>query len=152
MLEDSSDFTRRVKGGNRIKYVGNAKRDPEKKEVANNDMPETRLVPLGFEPHLQRTSNSSWATMRYAIEVRSGEKNLNVAHFPLLWSVYRAMAPWRTRLRALLLNSNPFVVQARFVGDTVEDMERGGEVSRGVEGWFAIWTVEVQMQFPTADL
>lgn len=155
LLEDSEEFGRRVAEGNRIKYIkdGDNTRDPEKDQMSTADFPEVRLVPAGIFPHLQRTSNSSSIVARYAIEIRSGDKRLNEAHFPVIWAVYRAMAPWAARLRELTWNDGDvFINLARPVGDVIEDMERGGDVSRGIEGWFAIWTVEVSMWFQTSAL
>jgi hypothetical protein len=152
LLEDSPDFTHRMKDGNKITYVGN--RDPEKQEISTEDLPEVRIVPGGLLPHLQWTSNSSRLTARYSIEVRSGSKDLSEAHYPLVWAVYKAMRPWADRLRELTIAENdhgPFVMLGRPSGDVTEGIERG-EVTRGVEGWFSIWVVEVDMQFASSAL
>jgi len=153
ILLDSAEFASSVKENNRIVYSGALeKRDPEKSEIITADFPECRLIASGFTPHLQRTSNSSSCACRYSIEMRTGSKALDYLHFPMVWAVYRALKSWATRMTALTWNNGQrFVILARPIGDTVEDIERG-EVSRGVEGWFAIWTVEITMFFATDGL
>jgi len=153
ILLDSAEFASSVKENNRIVYTGALeKRNPEKAEVSTHDFPECRMLAAGFTPHLQRTSNSSSVVSRFSIEMRTGSKALDHLHFPMIWAVYRAMASWATRLSALTWNNGQrFVILSRPVGDTVEDIERG-EVSRGIEGWFAIWTIEVTMFFATEGL
>lgn len=152
-LVASPDFTADVKVGNRIVYTSvTENRDPDKMETITDDFPETRFIASGFTPHIQRTSNSSSVVCRYSVEIRSGTKALDVAHFPLVWAVYRALSQWEKILTELTWNCGErFIILARPVGDVVEDIERG-EVSRGVEGWFAIWTVEVTMFFSTSAL
>jgi len=150
ILLDSENFN--VKRGNLINYIG--KRDPEKDEVATEDLPEVRLSPNGIIPHIQNTSSSSRLTVRYSIEVRSGDKRLDESHYPLIWAVYKAMRPWATRLRALTCAENDngtFVITGRPVDTIQEGMERG-EVSRGIAGWFAIWSIEVDMWFKSSAL
>ena len=152
ILEDSTDFTGRVDKGNRIKYRGYRKPiDPEKPEVSTDDMPEVRIVTGGMIPHLQNTSSSSRMTVKYSIEVRSGSKDLRVAHYPIVWSIYRAMASWATRLTALTWNGKTYVILGKPIGEVTEGIERG-EVSKGIEGWYALWTISVDCWFDTSDL
>lgn len=153
LLNDSSDFTKLVKPGDQIHYIGGY-RDPEKQEVQTADLPEARIIPGGILPHLQNTSSSSRVTAKYMLEVRTGTKVLDKAHYPLIWAVYKAMRPWAARLMALTIEENDsgsFVVLTRPFGETVEGIERG-EVAKGIAGWFAIWTIEVDMWFKTSNL
>ncbi len=136
-------------------YTGSARMgDPEKEEISTDDFIEVRVVPGGIRPHLQWTSNSSRLTVTYALEVRTGSKNLEQKHYPIIWAIYKAMRPWADRLRALTISENssgPFVMLTRPIGDVTEGMERG-EVSGGIDGWFSIWKIEVDMQFASAAL
>ncbi|GAF97958.1 unnamed protein product, partial [marine sediment metagenome] len=75
----------------------------------------------------------------------------SVAHYPVVWAVYRAMKPLATRLLNLTWNSKTFIILNRPIGDIAEGIERG-EVTRGVEGWFSIWVIEIDMWFTTSDL
>lgn len=155
ILTDSSDFTTRVKPGNRIMYTGSARQqDPEKEEISSDDFIEVRLVPAGIRPHLQWTSNSSRSTAMYAIEIRTGSMNIEQKHYPVIWAVYKAMRPWATRLASLTIAENSsgrFVMLTRPIGEITEGIERG-EVSGGIEGWFSIWKIEVDMQFTSSAL
>ncbi len=154
ILTDSSDFSAQTKPGNYINYVGARKpTDPEKPEVSTEDMSEVRIIPGGIVPHLQNTSSSSRITMKLSIEARSGSKDVRT-HYDLIWAIYKAMRPWATRLTALTIAENGsgrFVVLGRPIGDIVEDIERG-EVSKGIEGWFAIWTWELDLWFKSSAL
>ena len=152
ILEDSPDFTHRVKGGNKINYVG--KQDPEKQEIATADFPEVAIIAAVITPHLQNTSNSSRLTARFSIEIRTGTKDVSEVHYPIIWAIYKAMRPWAKRLTALTISENDsssFVVLARPQGDITEGIERG-ETSRSIEGWFEIWVIEIDMWFRTSAL
>jgi len=153
LLTDSSDFTKDVKAGNRIRYVGGF-RDPEKEEVASADFPEVRIIAGGMAPHIENTSNSSRMITKYMIEVRTGTKVLDKTHYPLIWAVFKAMTKWKLRMDTLTIAENAsgtFVILVRPIGETTEGIERG-EISKGIEGWFAIWTIEVDMFFATSNL
>lgn len=138
-----------VRPGNRASFVGSS-REPLKPTVGAADLPELRLVPRQATPHVQRTSSSTWWTIRFEYGIATGEQQLHLALFPIEWELLRAMADWATALQSLTWKTHPFVVVCHPLA--VNEGMNDQDYNRGVTGWVAIWSCEVEMQFRTADL
>lgn len=149
LLEDTGDFSARVKDANRVKYIGKLDRLPEKDEVLTADLPEVRIVATGGIPHQRRTSNSSFLLKRFAIQISTGDRRLDAELFPVEWAVYKALADWPTPLMALLWEGSPYVKLARPLEITEAPV---GTPERGVTGWYTVFACEVEMWFTTSDL
>ena len=150
MLEAHSGFTDLVKPGNRIKFSGDA-RDPLKRQVSSDDLPEVRLVAAGGTPHLQMASNATTVLKRFEVQIATGDKRYDAVMFPLGWAVVRAMSPWLTALRAeIQWNGKTFVtlLEVTSVSEGTHDAER----KRGIDAWTAVVAIDVTMVFTTADL
>lgn len=149
MLEAHTGFTDLVKVGNRVKFTGEV-RDPVKPEINTADLPEVRLVPLGGDPHLQRTSNGTSVRKRFGIEITTGDKRVDAALFPVEWEIFRAMSNWASVLTALTWNSKTYVKLCRPLSMT--EGESNPELNRGISGWSLVWACEVELWFTTADM
>jgi len=149
MLEANSAFTDLVKAGNRIKFTG-TNRDPIKREVASAGLPEVRIIMTGSTPHPGNTSASSRDTVTFEVQVSSGDQRLDAVHLPLRWVIFRALAGAYTALGTIEWNSKAFVknVLPQTVGDGVSD----ADLNRGIQGWSAVWAVEIDCWFDTSDL
>lgn len=150
ILEDSPDFSVRVKPGNRVKFIGKLDRLPEKDEILTADLPEVRVIPAGGTPHLQRTSNSSSCLKRFVIQVATGDRRVDASLFPVEWAVYKALTDWTNILTALEWQGNTFVNLAR----PMEITEDIGLINleRGISGWVTVFACEIHMWFKTSDL
>ncbi len=151
LLLANADFAREVKQGNRMFYVGAARR-PDKETVQDSDRPEVRLAPAGGEAHLMATSSSSKIVKRLRIEVTTGDMRVDERLFPVQWAVYRAMVGWQAALAALRWGTmdKSFVVVAKL--NAVTEGLSESDLNRGIRGWAAVWECEIEMWFPTTEL
>jgi len=147
-LEANSEFAALVLVGNRIKHQGKL-RDPEKQDVSGRDLPEVRIIPSQFQPHLFRTSNGASLLVRYEIQVASGSR-LTETVFDVGWAVFRALSNWSALLTALTWQGASFVKKCRPIA--AETTLGSGAMNRGIVGWATVWTGEVEMWFDTDDL
>lgn len=148
ILEAHKPFTRLIKPGNRIKYSG--RRDPEKDGSGDSDYPKVRILPVGGETHLERTSSSGFLSKRFQIQVATGDRRVDERLFPVEWEIIRAMHGWRTKLEALTWEEAAFAK-----GCLLTDIQDGltlDESREKIIGWAAVWACEVPMWFPTTLL
>ena len=150
LLEASDEFTSMVKPGNRIKFTGDDRRDPLKREVSQADLPEVRLICTASTPHLMRTSNASTFKKTYEIQISSGSRMYDASCFPLEWIIFKALADWQATLLALTWCGKKFVISA--VPGSIRNGIAESDLNRGITGWASIWAVDVEMVFATADL
>lgn len=150
MLEAHPQFEQDVKPGNRIKYNSDKDRDPLKQAVAAGDLPEVVLIGTTVAANLMSSSSGSSCTRQYTWLVSTGDFRYNKYLAQVEWEIFVAMLNWRTVLTALKYADKNFVKQANIVSATMGASDR--ERNRGIIGWSAAWTVEVQMMFTTSDL
>lgn len=154
ILEKWEGFASRVRIGNRFKYLTHG--EPEKAEVGNTDFPEIRIVPDGMEPATQISSSSTRIVQRFTVQVSTGSKQLSghfgkdATLFPMEFEIFRAMVGWQTVLSALVWNGTSF---AKYL-DLTNTQQGSAETDlrRGVDGWASVWTCQVVLVFPLADL
>lgn len=158
MLEAHSGFTGLVRVGNRIKFLG-AKLNPLKKDIQDADLPEVVIVPTEADPHIWASSGQSQPTMKFDVRVSSGELSVDVlgttgtldigaAVYPVCWEIWRAMHGWGAVLKTLrwpVGTGKPFVILGRPTGLKLGTTD--ADLNRGIFGWSAVWTYEVQMAF-----
>lgn len=151
-LRDEKEIMARVRPKNMITFTGE-NRNPIKAEVGSADLPEIRIILSGSRPHEHGSSSSTFDTAVYQIQVSSGDQRLHIQHLPLKWAIFRAMRKMLregSRMRALSWNSKPFVVIVR--PTSVDEGVSQSDLDRGIKGWSALWSCEVELQFATADL
>lgn len=149
MLEANDFLVKLVKPKNRIKIIHDRERDPFKDSISTGDLPEIIVVPTGSTPHIQRTSNSSFITERYAIKLSTGQQTLNTL-FQIKWEIYKSLANWIVRLQALQWKSTSFVHLAR--PTNIDDGMADVDLIRGIDGWISVWACEIDMHFSTSQL
>lgn len=159
MLESHTGFTGLVRTGNRIKFSG-AGRDPMKSEILSADLPEVRIVPAGGPPMLMRTSSSGSVVKRFQIQIATGEQRTDQTEslFAVEWEIIKAMHGWEAVLGALeiTIGEGESAVDVAFVKRcTAGEISEGvtdTDLNRGIRGWSAVWSCEVEMWFPTVAL
>jgi hypothetical protein len=151
MVEDHPDIDTLVLRGNRVKYNSLTDRDPLKQNISTGDTPELVLASDGFGANMTNTSCSTMCLRRYSWLVSTGDFRLNKFLLPVEWMLYVAMHDWRRVLTALEWPVGwKFVKRMAIVDVTtgISDPER----NRSIRGWSALWRLEVEMHFPTADI
>lgn len=155
-LRDQTEIMARVRPKNMITFTGDL-RAPIKDQVSDADLPEIRIILSGSRPGEHGSSNTTFDTAVYEIQVSSGDQRLDHQHLPLKWAIFRAMRRalavpdgGEGRLQALRWNEKRFVVDSRAVAVT-EGVSQA-DLDRGIKGWFAVWSYEVKMFFATVDL
>lgn len=144
------NFNEIVKPGNRIRYDSDTQRDPAKDVVAAADVPELILVCNSGQVNMNNTSSSSMVTRQYTWLVSTGDYRVNEYLHQVEWALFISMLKWKDILCALQWHGKSFVKRAAIVGIT--NGESDSERNRGLKGWSAVWSAEVEMHFATADL
>lgn len=145
MLERSDRFSAVVRPGNRIKLDG-VDRAPFKEDISEADLPEVRIVEIDSTPQLYRASNCDTDTVKYEIQVSTGDQRLTRLLYPLKWIIFCAMADATDYLRQAVVwhGTNP-VVSALPV--SVASGVSTLDLNRGLKGWSGVWAVQVQFAF-----
>jgi len=149
VLENHAGFTDLVPVGNRIKLSG-TNPDPNKTQVASQDVPEVRIIPAGGACHLLRTSNGSSITKRFSIQVASGDQRVTEVTYPVQWEIYRAFSKSLSTLLELVWAGKKFVKTCKLI--EVQEGITDTELMRGIKGWTTLVVCEIEMWFSTADL
>lgn len=144
MLEEDKRFD--VLVGNRLKFNQN-KREPVKTQMSSADYPEVALLSEGVTGNLCNTSSSSMLVRRFSWVISAGDLR-NEKLFPLEWAIFAGMLAWRHRLTLLTWEGEPFVKNTNIVDSTIQQAENMRR--RGITGFIAVWTVEVEMHFQTS--
>lgn len=150
MLESETMFTEIIKPRNRIKFNSMVDRDTGKREIAANDVPEVRIIPTNWNPHLQRTSNTSTGWFEFQIQIATGDWRANKYTFPVMWSVWQAVSSWRDRIGSLTWKGQPFVLHLRPQESPIGTANI--DLDRGILGWSTIWSCRVELKFTTTQL
>ena len=150
LLESSSDFCTLVAPGNRIKFLGES-RSPIKTEVSDADLPEVRIVPTGSTPHAHAASNMHRETVRYEVQLSTGDQRLDALVNPLRWIITRAMLNVHDHLKnAVMFAGLRIVVLAR--PSSVTDGVSQADMNRQIRGWAALWACEVDTVYPASAI
>lgn len=152
LLEAKEGFIAAFPVGNRIKSTGMS-RDQIKDQISDADLPEIRIIVARSSPNEQRSSNTTFDRVTFEIQVASGDQRLDHLHLPLKWLVFCAAARMLdapNALAKLTWNGKTFVhmVEATTVVEGVTEQD----LMRKIHGWTAIWAIDVQLHFTTADL
>lgn len=149
MLEAKTEFTNLVTAANRIKYTNTTGNRAPDKDVATSVGPQVRVLAVGLNPHLFRTSTQSSLIVRWEIQIASGDQRFAI-DFDLSWAIYRAMTGWATHIQALTWKGEKFANLHRPM--EVETELGDPQADRGIKGWSSVWVGEVRMWFSTTQL
>jgi hypothetical protein len=150
-LDANAEFVRRVLPRNEIRYAGTV-RNPEKEDVQPADFPEVRIVAAGWRQNLYATSDATSVARCWQIQVRTGDRRLEVQVYPVEFEILRAFAGWDTvagGLKGLTWSGQDL--------RCVPVFHTGGEETldprtTSIAGWTAVLTVTVEIWFSTASL
>lgn len=151
LADGSAQLTSLVRPGNMIRLNDTTRpRSPLKDEVSNADLPEIVLVSNAVNGNLLNTSSSSMIIRQFQWIIATGDMSVVRRLLPIEFALFSAMCNWPTVLGSLRWNDQPFVKRCGLV--SVDNGLTDSERNRGIRGWSAIWTVEVEMHFRTLDL
>lgn len=154
ILEASSSFTTAVHADNRIKYTDTSDREPDRHTSTYKDFPAVRIRPLGLGPHAHRTSNSSMKSLRWAIDVFSGEQRLAEdvdAIADVDDAIYNAMVNWKTTMSTFTHAAHGFVVPWCGMLEAETGLTQD-EYQTTQRGWKTVWIGETDVWFQTTSL
>jgi hypothetical protein len=126
--------------------------DPVKLHVGENDKPEILLSMDGMNLNLFSASNATELIKSFQWLVSTGDYNTPKFH-QIEWALICAMAGWQTKLTSLVWPPNSgrsFVTKCGV--NNVREGWSDPDRNRGIKGWSAVWSCEVQMHFATIDL
>jgi hypothetical protein len=148
LLEANTEFEAEMEDGNKIK-LNVTQQAPWFDEVSTADLPESRGLSSKITGPHQQTSNASFMTAEFKIEVSTGDQGQYIL-FDVLWAVYEAMRPWEDVLTALTWNDKTFVHLAKCLEAPIT--EEDGTKNRGIQGWSCAWRGYIEMHFTSTDL
>lgn len=150
MLEAHDGFTSLVPAGSRVKFNKAIDRDPSKDQMLPADFPEVRVVPTGLTPHLERTSTSSSVLMKLEIQISTGDRRVQKFLYPVTWAIYRALLGWKDKLAKVEYLGQKLVKLCK--PTEVAEGVSNADLNRGIAGWSAIWSGEVELWFVTEKI
>jgi hypothetical protein len=139
-----------VKAGNKIRFDMKHDSAPLKPKLIAADLPELMLLIDATTANLRNTSNSSMCIRTFSWQVSSGDFRYTELMGKLEWALYCAMNDWPNRLGALQWKEKSFVKRANIVS-AITGISNP-EMNRNIQGWAALWRVEVEMHFDFQDL
>lgn len=150
LAETSVPLTSLVAIGNRVRFDSTKNVDPIKREITQSDLPELMLVATGGSGNLMETSSSSRFNRTYDWLLATGDLSMTQKLLPVEFALWCALHEWKSVVTALTWNGQPFVkrVSLNSVNNGFTDPER----NRGIRGWSAIWSCEVETHFRSEDL
>jgi len=143
MIERNQKLKEYIPPGNRIKY-GNE--TLPKEENVESDTPELTLLITGGTHELISSCSTTKFRKSYAWALSTGD--LENARFHWMeFELMRCLVDWETTLAPLKWKDCPFVVNLIFTGAEIGTMMR--ELNKNVEGWAAMLSIDVEMEFQT---
>jgi hypothetical protein len=122
-------------------------RGPIKERLTTADLPELQLRAGTLAVNLGSKSCGTELTRAYSLVLNTGEQQLSVNLYPLEWALigvaYRLKFEYL--LSGLLYKKRSFVTDCNIV--SAEAGLSSADDNRGITGWTALWTLEVQMNF-----
>ncbi len=139
-----------VAPGNRIRFDVPDDPQPIKMNIAAADLPDLLLMINSSNINLQSTSNTSEITRQYNWQFSTGDYRYTEHLAPMEFALMCACANWPKKLGTLKWNEKAFVKRVNLLSGQsgVSDPEQ----NRNINGWSAVFTIEVLMVFATQDL
>lgn len=150
MIEANTRIEELVRVRNRIKFDDS---QGLKKNISDADTPELAIMPESTVGNFNVNSHQTVVIENYTIFLSTGEWNLEKYFNTLRWELLRSMSSWKRYLARLAwpVDTEQFFVK-RF---NLVDMAQGADQrdrNRGLQGWAAGLSVEVEMWFFNKDL
>lgn len=150
VLEANSDFTTLVPSGNRIKFSGDD-RHPIKDKITTADTPDVRITMRVLTVRETGASNGEFDRIQFNIELATGDQRLTTRAFPIIWAIRQAIFAGDAILSAIEFNSKTNWISCAEPGKVDFGISDDGE-ARGIVGWAAVETLELQLFFSKTDL
>ncbi len=147
LIENNDEITDLVHVGNRVKF--DDARAP-KESIVDADTPELQLRPESFITSIKATSSTTDIVKDYTLFISTGNWDLEEHFNRMSWELIRACISWDTILTAIKWNDKAFVFRFELL-----DAQEGTselDLERGLDGWAALWRIQVYMQFLTSDI
>lgn len=145
------DALERVLKARDFKLVSwNSSRDPEPDVRSESDLPEFQLRPTAMAVSVGNRSCGTQVERTYTVYIVTGDDRLGYQLFPAEWKLLAALRDMKYgALDSLSYNNRAFVENVEIVSCTA-DLDLAAE--RGIEGWAALWDINVQMSFSDEDI
>lgn len=151
MAADFAPLTELVSVSNRISFSVDGNRSPVKNNIASGDLPELILMPTGGMSNLHYATGVSNVTKTFQWVLSTGDFRIHEGGlFPIEFALMRAMCNWRLVVAAVTWNGKTYVKRCDLTD--LSEGESNSEQNRGIKGWSALWSCEVDMFFKTSDL
>ena len=147
MVERSTKLKQYIPLGNRIKYEDIS---DVKESIQDADMPELALISGGGNFGNADNSTQRSCAREYIWALTSGDLRVNYLLNPIQFEIFRCMVDWECVLCNLQWCNCRFVTKCKLV--SAEDGLLMQELNRAIPGWSSLWTVQVDFQFPIANL
>lgn len=148
LAEGSGRVTDLVRVGNRIK-LRETRTAGDKKQISQGDLPEMILGLTSGTGNIRGTSSSSSCIKQFQWGLSTGDLNPERL-LELEFALFAAMVNWPNVLAVLEWGGATFVKRAQLV--SMEAGQSMAEQNRGIRGWVALWTLEVEMHFRSQTL
>lgn len=123
-----------------------------KETVTGADVPELdlRITNLALVPGYSSCSTSAVLTLE--LYILGNDKNLTVVLTPLLWQLVKVLYQLKfgTVYDDVTLSDKRIVTTVEHTSGTTGLAD--GLTARGISGWSSIWSVDLHMNIPNADL
>lgn len=144
---DASGVGDIVKVGNRIKFRS---ANALQMRISNADLPELMLLPVSGTGNIHESSCSSSIIRQFAFYISTGDQRLSHDLFPLEWEIFKMLANWQSTLGGILWKGITYIKRLDLTG--IANALSDAEKNRGITGWSASWSFEVEMHFSHNDI
>jgi len=130
----------------------NSSRDPEPDVREEADFPEWQLRPTATQVNLGNASCGTEIIQTYTLLVSTGDDRVGYMFFPTQWRMIQAIHALKYDalvLESLTYRDHAFIQNVEIVSIQA-DLDLA--IARGIEGWDALWDINVHMNFPDEDL
>jgi hypothetical protein len=140
-----------VKDRNYIRYDHETTRDPLKDRVLDSDLPELQLTSAGsLQVNLSFNSCGTMIMRRFAWVISTGDYRLQDRLYPLEFAILCGMLKAQRTLGSIQWNGSSFIKNVRIIDGSNGILDP--TLNRGINGWTALWNVELEMHFKQSDL
>lgn len=144
MVERNQAILDMIPIANRIKFD---EQSSQKDQISDADTPELTLISGGGSFGGKNNSSQTSVLRRYVWGITTGDFRINPVYNRLTFELFRCMTDWQCVL------CNLTWCDCRFVSDfRLTESEEGTimqDLDKGIPGWSALWSCEVDFLFTT---